>query len=697
MNRLLLFLFLCASALGATGDLSAPTVGTNGWDAFITIVGISTNGTYDFKLKSVNGQKYPTANTPYFTVTSMGYDDTGTQITVSRKVYATAKVRMAYPNGQYSDESLSGGNVTVHFALHDQIYAKDSTNLVFTDPQGGFYTVAGVTNNPTTSLAATDNSTFAYPPVLANWTRVPNQRFVNTATGYMFGIGAGANSGRPLRVVKFSATDAHSHTATAVYITKATFDTTSTDLHKHAIEYVGNVDISGFTQGDQCKLQFIAYPWIGDTVLDTSDGVNTPPHPNYTYQNFLCDNAGTYGAVYAVVDPVNGSASGVAGTNTFNPASPPTPFLTIAAAATAIRGTNNTMYGHNDCGGGTVYVTNCTTAWMGASGTYGATPKTWLTVRNYPGVAVANVGITTQSGDKGAPMTKIEGLNVTAASASGVFASMTYLWVDGCILNSGTSPCFYSQTIQYFTGNTIPKLQGGLEAFATGNYPYAIVRGNDLSGFSGPVVSYVVMSNYKDNTPRNNTDAIQFQERVSTSSGCPYPTTLLICFNELYGMYPATGAILDIATGNTSGGVTNGFAILQNLVECTNQAAPTLASIGADSTTNQYIQNIVEHNNTLLGQRQNNNYDQVATTFTRYLGGWYVLNNIFDCRAQKSDTFNTPPRDGTRTRNWQNYWGCRDFGNLNATRSWCEESGSFAGLAAGVDTGRVHHAAIVSL
>ena len=115
---------LAASALNAaTGDILSVSIATNGWQALVTIDGVTTNGTYSLGLGTNNTLVAPTV---VLQVTSLGFDDVGQPTTNSRLVYGTRPVRLPYPNQIYNDESLAGSSVTVKIALSDFIYPGDT-------------------------------------------------------------------------------------------------------------------------------------------------------------------------------------------------------------------------------------------------------------------------------------------------------------------------------------------------------------------------------------------------------------------------------------------------------------------------------------------------------------------------------------------------------------------------------------------
>jgi hypothetical protein len=85
MKRLILSLLILAATVlhAATGNMTV-TIDPSGWFVYITTSGFTTGATYNYGMGTHN---VPGANTPYITVTSPSYDNTGASGTTTRKVY----------------------------------------------------------------------------------------------------------------------------------------------------------------------------------------------------------------------------------------------------------------------------------------------------------------------------------------------------------------------------------------------------------------------------------------------------------------------------------------------------------------------------------------------------------------------------------------------------------------------------------
>lgn len=648
-----------------TGDILSVAIGADGWYADITIEGLSTGGTYSLGLGTNND---PATGTPKitFTVVSLGYDDTGAATTITRTIYGTKQVRKAYPNDATNEESASGGNVTVRVALSDYIFAKDATGAgnSGTAPTvtilSGFYTQSATPNNAATNLAVTNNSTATYQKVIGNWSWPGYEKMTSASKLRAVAFHRSGQSGRPVRAVKFTLTDGT--TTNTETVTAPTYDSTVGDASP-VVEYVTTSDLtSGLTQGAVLTGNFVAYPWTGDSdsVLDTSTGT-AQPTPLHGPLKAVCDRTGAYCTSVAVVDSVSGSDGTGAVTNNFNQASPPAAFATIDGAADALRTFNSTTYSRANKAGSIIYLKAGNYAWIGGTTTAdGVVPDAWCTVAAFPGVAASAVNINSQSGSRTIGVkTKIQGVTITAQSASGTITGMTHLWVDQCIINCPTSsqPPFYINTVWYVTRSTITSLNQGLRPYSTVNAAPAIIRGNTMSGYSGQVFVYTVLGNNKTD---NSTSAIQHITSY-TSSTVPVPDRPIIAYNKYLGANCTTAPVGFPVVLNTSGA-----AFVQNVIENYKNTTGALIQIAADTSTvagSDPTDNVIIWNNTFAGQRQNFAYNDNGSEAPRRRY-WSVKNNITYDYNIKTDNTVAVGANAARVANWSQLYGVGWSGNL---------------------------------
>ena len=365
----------------ANGDILSVDIHADGWYADIKIEGLGTGGTYNFNL-GVNNN--PLTSRVIFNFTSEGYTDAGVLSTISRTVYGTNYKRQAYPNEALADETVSGSDVIVRVALHEWIFS--GCTVITAEIEAGFYTESGTPNNAASGFAVTNNSTQAYQKCVGNWswpgyTRITGSSFTLRAVCFH----RSGSLKRPVRVVKFTATDQHANSVD-MFVTEPEIDASIPD-QRDVIEYIATIPTTSLVQGDVIDCNFTAYPWVGDaaSLLYTGDGVNSQPTPLYAPIHLLNDKNNTYGVTIAVVNSSTGNdATGaVVDESSFNPGSPPNKFLTIAKASDAIAAYNNTNHGRNDNGAGIIYLEAGNHAWVGAASST-TTPATWVTVMPFP-------------------------------------------------------------------------------------------------------------------------------------------------------------------------------------------------------------------------------------------------------------------------------------------------------------------------
>ncbi len=658
----------------AAGDILAVAIGAEGWYADVTIEGVGTGGTYDLGLGQFGD---PDAGAPTLSilVTSMGFDDTGSPITVTRTVYGTKQVRKPFPNAGERQETAAGGNVTVRVALSDYVYAKDKAGAgnAGTDPvatlRAGLYTQGGTASKAAASVPVANNSTWAYPKVVGNWSWPAYEKRGATFKLSAIAMHSSAQQGRPVRCVRFTATDG-TNTASTI-VTEPVVDSSRGDAMP-VVEYVATMSAANLTQGAVLTENFQAFPWIGDaaSVLDTSTG--TPqPTPLFGPARSVCDKTGAYAQTFAIVDTAGNDATGGVGVDLANP---PAPFATIAGALTALRNANSSLYARNNPGGSTVYLRAGNHAWIGGTYTAGTTPDAWVTITRFPGLAVGNVTISGASGGKAASARAlVRGVTWTAQSASGAISGQTHLWVDQCNINApvANQPPFYVNTVWYMTRCTITALNQGLRPFSTTNAAPAIIRGNtSITGAqTGSCRAYMTVGNLFTNT---------FITDFDTAQTIPAAVSTVVAFNKLKQTTAAAAIVLRQSTVDAHGG-----ALVQNLVESLPAGAgPPAVQVCADSTVQTPVDNQLIWHNTVIGQRANLAYNEVDTAAGGGLAwrrGWSMKNNLWDDVNIKTDTFAGSgfAAEGTKIGNWSVLYGAGCSGQLNNETTGIGAAGTF--------------------
>ena len=651
------------SLFGATGDITSVTIPADGWFAEIVVEGFGTGGTYDMGLwtEGTDETGDPNVDTAkiILTATSVGYDDTGSPTTIVRTVRGTRWVRtratidspVSTKIASYPKEEANGGNVKLKIALSDYLYDKDDvagsgTDVTYTIA-GGFYTDTATPNN-SASGTVTNNSTVAHSveKVVGNWSYPPYQQITGMFKLRAVAFHRHAQDGRPVRAVRFSATDGTT-TVFSNYITQMTIDPDMAADAQPTGEYVGLIDPSTLDDDSVITCNFIAYPWVGDSgsILDTSAGT-AGPTALYGPQLHRTDLTNDYHQKAKVTTGGDDGAGVVYSTAAFVYATA-TPFLTISGAFNA--------------GATWVELENGNYAWLGATGTYGASPTTWDVVKAGP--SQTTVTINAQSGDDVVSnRTKVEGITITATT-SGMWDDEA-IWFDGCTLNTTGTQIFPAGSIYWVTHSDVPQVTQGLRPFGTANVQFALVRGNDLTGFVESIQVYTVIGNYYG--PGTVAEALLFNFETSGATS-PYPDNCILYNNK----------ILDYSTANSVGifelgrfGSRNhGAAFVQNLLEVSkNPTLPNVIFVAASETvdTNTPQDNIIHWHNTILGGRSGHAYNTEDSGVPKYRRYWSVKNLYIDVWGIKTDTHDDPdPPNGTRVHSWTVLYGVGFSGNVD--------------------------------
>lgn len=260
----------------------------------------------------------PVGSPETITVTRQGHDATGAAAAVNDTLTVMARVRQPYPN----QNSLATDMV----ALSDFVYAGDTLP-------------AGVANN----------STLSYPQPIACWLTPDMERATGTIfTARLSVAHAYARNGRPVAAVRFIASDG----TTSVEQTVSAMTSGAFASGLHAPWFEAKINLAALAQGAVCTLDAIIYPWVGQPFRASLDA-SAYPSPNFTVLKFLNDRTGAYGTAYAYVDAVAGN-NGTAVVSQSASAAAAAPFLTIAAAASAINAFNGTTFGRPNTSGGVI-------------------------------------------------------------------------------------------------------------------------------------------------------------------------------------------------------------------------------------------------------------------------------------------------------------------------------------------------------
>lgn len=636
---LLAVLFLYSVSFAADGDIAAVRVsGTGtycGWVAQIDItdtgnvIQLGTDGTaYAFGMGTNND---PTNAKVTFTVTSPGFDATGTATTIARTVYGTWWLRQLFPNQAKPAETVGSGIFTIQVSLSEFIYSGETSVTV--TMASGVFTRNGITSAATTDKAVINNSATVFPKAVGRWAW-PQYEQVKTNTYLLEAVifHKFAQNGKPVAAVKFDCVDEHAHssaTVTVTDMTKSTRSPATTVLNGDAnpvLVYAANVDFSSMTNGDKVTCNFKAYPWAGDNTgsilnsdLVANGGIGiAQPDERLGPLEVLCDRTGAYGEAYAVVDLTNGQSvttwdsggkvyvystqaaaeAAYGGDNTLS-------VINVGKAAQCIKDFNNDTYTRNEPGGGYILLAAGTHTYPGTSpaSTLG-TQKTWMTITHLSTVTKANAifGTGTLASLKTQRL-KFYDLDLTYAATSFYFYGVQatdVLWVHNCTINTGAQiHTFYVWNQVYCTQNAVARLADGFLSSGTGasRSPISLIRGNNNSYTTAPYADqYMVIGN-------KNVAPYHFLE-TGNAQGQQISENAIIAFNTLFN-----SALYNIWLAKYTD-LTHGFAIVQNLIESVSNTLPIIdgGPYAADASIGN-TNNIIIQANTLVGQRENVGYN----------------------------------------------------------------------------------------
>lgn len=649
MKRFLsLAILLCAaSAFGASPV--TPCVETNGWVVDWNVAGIAgTNGGFAWGFGPSNSISSTQSMTVVRTTKGFNWDGTkAVAVSYTLTTYGGKQLRFPYPLSLQSNPtnyvtSDGSGGVNIRSSLLDYIFAYD-TLITYAVRANAYSNMSAIT---TASLV--NNSTLVSPAPFAQWCWPDHRQITNSTVDlHLSAWHWAATNGLPLCAIAFVVQDLHSHIVTN-WVNTMTNSNQGDAINSDV--YIGNVDISTMTEGDQLKCDAYVYPWLGTNVLYTGDGINLNP-PNYCSQTNLCDRTGAYGNVFAIVDPVNGNNSTAQARRLSTWPTRPLPFATVTAAAVAIKGTNNQYYSHLDIGGGYIYLTNGTHDVSGA-GAYGTNAWAPLIVTKDPAASISNVFIGTGDGFLGY-YTIYSNVQVTNNSGLSQWSAGGYAWFDQCVMNDNAVAMIYVDAVPWYCTRSWCLNMGqneGFNGFSSKPTPCAIVRGNVISIPNITVPAYCTMGNL---FTTGSSALISDSRTPAESNAIP----AIVYDNYIKCAYTSAGTILLNMSNNI------GAAVVQNIVECTNSTSSPVFSLWADGITNSCVQLCLWYN-TGLGQRLNLNYDSTGgvSADRRFIN---VQGNIFEDYNLKSDLFSgAGGENGGRIGNWAGLWGVGYRNNL---------------------------------
>ena len=560
-------------------------------------------------------------------VTRPGFTATGAATTVTDTVTVMARVRQPYPN----QAALTADQVS----LSDFVYAGD--------------TIPGVANG----------STVGYPRPVCCWLTPDLERATgSTFTARLAVAHAHARGGRAVAAVTFIASDG-TNTVTQTVSAKSSRQWAS---GLWAPYFECTLDLSTLAPATICTLDAIVYPWVGTAFRASVQGASYPSI-SFTVLKFLNDRTGSYGTAYAYVNAATGNNS--TGTVSATAATAAAaPFLTVAAAATAVKTFNTATFGRAEAAGGVIRL---------VAGTHAHASVAAATANAFP--------LLIEAADPATKATTIytdNGVNVSGGLPGKVkFQNLTLRKVGGNVILLDNAAGLANLDRMLVLQNVALDRAG---AAAYGAWIYRTGRCWMVDCTGDPAGAVAMF-----NTVTKEINLI----------GCSLPgQTTTAVYNAVAsvvgwasdmanttGMEAAAGQVFHHCVmsqssvsgkaflANTTIGAA-GLAVVGCVIEATSgNTAPALA-ISADSVTVP-VQNVTCTGCTVVGSRSNWLYQDSGTTTIAKSG--YLRFNVNTYRNTKTDVFGT---NGALTGNWAASYNVGSLANAsllgdNAGHSTC--------------------------
>lgn len=577
-----------------------------------------------------------------------------------------------------NDERITGTTLTVKVALSDYIYAKDDTGdgNSGTAPTvaiaSGFYTAGGTPTNAY-SGTVTNNSTAPYQKVIANWL-VANKEIVSGST-FTLRVRAGTgdtNQGRSVAAVKFTVTDEHEHTVTQTVAAPTVVEDQGYALP--IIAWVGEIDTSALTQGDTLTSNFIAYPWVGDNLIDTSDGAHTQPTPLYAPLQYLNDKINTYGRGAARVSPTGNNDTGqVVSLYSYDSNNPPAAFADEFAAINAIKNYHNGLsapaVARNNAGGGVVYHDAGNYTFLNGTITTGVgTLATYLKFEPSAGVTRDQVVINHKTAGTAATMFWIDNMTITADGSGNVFTGMTYFKVSNSVISPVNGNSFYYNTVASLFGNTITSINI-LPVATTANLSVSPVIGNTWNLSASKYIRAYTFVGNKVISPAQPLSLHVMPIGLTP----PAADGAIIADNYMAGS--------QITVHDTTGDVSGIFGVLfENGVFETIQGASPYFKVAGSTSSADNVYNVILRNLTIVGYLTEWNYNKSGDPMR--LRKYNKMQGVVHSRVTTMTDITTEggAADSRRTGSWPETFGVGHYGNFINTESTGNYAPEFIGI-----------------
>lgn len=668
MRKLIAFILLIAPLrlVAAPGDIVSAHIETNGFILHLEFSGMTNKGTFISGL-TTDYRNLTATNSIELLVSDSGYSGV-TATTRTRKLYVTRQIRSPYPNVTSNEFYTIGTNCWGRFALSDWVY-QDSviTNITV---RSGVYD-DGVRSNLTfTSTTVTNNSTNEYCKPIGQFISMPWMKS-GTANVEIVAWDHHPENGESVAGVKFWTTDQAGNSTATQSVTSATGEFTKDGVWIE--KFVANYSLVGLNEGIVSN-HFEVFPHVGTNTLHTDLSGFTFPNYQVAPQPMLCDTNGDYGTTFAWVDEANGNDStGVATTNaliTFT-----NKFATIRGAKNAILRTNWTLFARANPDAGIIYVTNGTYSSTATSEVNSnSTPATWCYVMPDSASSRELIVVTNNSWSLG-QMICYSNLTISSIRSASSFGSAGWNWFANCKFTNCTGTTLIGTvTNVYLTDCDVNTVTQGLEASGSNNTNWRLMRGNNFDWFVGNIHHGVFVGNFRQ---YGTNGAAKFPWTDSTAHEPPsYP---IIAYNVLKGQQQGNSHMIQITQPPSNMRLTNGFAVIQNVIETTgdlagdnNNGRLLSVSVATSSGDTNPVERAIVSYNTFVGARGPHGWDNASSGSSvaakRQLN--QLWNNSADNINFKSDQVSSA--NGAHIGSWPLVYGVGFMGNTDMDPAWMD-------------------------
>lgn len=667
MKKFLALLFAIAplSLFGAPGDIVSAHIETNGWVLHLEFQGMTNKGTFVSGL-TTDYRNLTGTNSIELLLSDSGYNGV-TAANPVRKVYVTRQIRSPYPNQSSNEFYAIGTNCWGRFALSDWVY-KDTvvTSIVV---RAGAYTDATRSNLAFTSTTVTNNSTNEYVKPIANWISMPWRRG-GTANVEIVAWDHHPKNGESIAGVKFWTTDQAGNSTSTQAVTSATGAFTKDGIWVE--KFVANYSLVGLNEGIVSN-HFEVFPHVGTNTAHTDLSGFTFPSYQITPQPMLCDTNGDYGTTFAWVDPLNGNDStGIATTNAL--INYTNKFLTVAAAKNAMMRTNWLLFSRPTPGAGFILLTNGTYSSVATPVDSNAVPATWCYVMP-DAVSSRELVVVTNNALALGQMICYSNITISSIRSASSFSGAGWHWFANCkFTNCIGSTLIGTVTNVYLTDCDVNNVTQGMYPVGSNNTNYRLFRGNSWDWFVGNMHHSVFVGNFRQ---YGTNGALILAWTDSTTHEPPsYP---IIAYNVLKGQQQGNSHMIQLTPPNSNMRITNGFAVIQNVIETVGDLAGDAnngrllsAAVSTSAGDTNPVERAIVSYNTFAGARGPHGWDNASSGSSEVAKrqGNVMWNNATDNMNFKSDQVSSA--NAAHLGSWPLVYGVGFMGNVEQDPAWMD-------------------------